>query len=463
MSNQIEKIFIVWGGNHELALLVSGELKNHGFLGIVGGENPVVLNVNNTVFSQINQCTRAIVLIEKKYSDASNPFNNNLMFELGYLTAKREASKLHIFLIGVLAKDLPSDLLGTWVNEIGDTENKELAQIAKEIANIFCQKAFLPVNIDKLMIFGNWIDIKRNIYRHTSEPVYSEIELAHYLLHSMEACYYYEDQKNLLEMIRPIQPVSNELRYVLKLVASNARLFEESFMLMRPLPTETYHMLKDFFSNQTMEFQDKNLSLWITYFRYNRLGLTKLLALPNEDEFGFGLDYKRDSFSAFIEYNDYALNALDEICTLYDNEEPYTNLYKGYVFRDLYKAYTIMSEIESNQSNGEIAAAYREKAGSSILQCMAARRTFYSEYGYLYPNDNYLLGYFADEYYLSCIEGNKFIENQIDRRENELAVRSYYSKTEKSKGRLHAVKMQFKSAYEDAFSGEASPARQVTI
>jgi hypothetical protein len=460
MSNPIEKIFIVWGGNRELACLVSDELKKHGFLGIVGGENPVVLNVNNTVFSQINQCTQAIVLIEKKYSDASNPFNNNLMFELGYLTAKREPSKLHIFLIGVLAKDLPSDLLGTWVNEIGDTENKERAQIAEEITNVFCQKAFLPVNIDKLKIFSNWIDIKRNIYRHTSEPIYSEIELAHYLLHSMEACYYYEDQKNLLEVLRTIQPVSNELKYVLKVVTLNARLFEESFMLMKPLPTETYHMLKDFFSNQTMEFQDKNLNLWLNYFRYNRLGLLKLLALPDDDEFGFELSYKRDSFSAFIEYNDHALNALDAICVLYDNEELYTKLYKGYVFRDLYKAYTIMSEIESRESNEEAAAAYREKAGSSILQCIMARRTVYSEYEYLYPNDSYLLGYFADEYYLSCIEGNKFIKDRIDRRENELAIRSYYSKTEKSKGRLHAIKMQFKSAYENAFSGEPSLTRQ---
>jgi len=97
MSTKIEKVFIAWGGNQSLAQAVGQELGKHGYNGIVGGGLPMDMYIGVQVFSQIQQCTRAIILVENTRPDAVNPFSSNLMFEWGYLTAKMDPRKLHVF------------------------------------------------------------------------------------------------------------------------------------------------------------------------------------------------------------------------------------------------------------------------------------------------------------------------------------------------------------------------------
>ena len=454
MLRQIEKVFIAWGGNQDTAKMVGAGLNERGFRGIVGGENPSDMYIGDTVFSQLRQCTRAIILVENTRQDSENPFSSNLMLEWGYLTAKKDPSKLHVFLIGVLTRELPSDLLGIWAKEIKNITDKTREQIAKEIIDNFCEEVSKPVDIDKIKILNNWIEIKRNLSIYTSEPIYSEIELAHYLLHSMEACYYYEEQESLLDIIEKIEPVSSELEYVIQIVKANTKLFEESFMLLKPLPNDSYYELRDFLLETEPEFsiKDENLVLWLKYFRYNRLALLKMLAVKTDDEINFDLEYKRDSFSQFIEYNGVALRTLNEIAGKYPKEEIYTKLYEGYVYRDLYKTYTRMSDIEKQQKNDEAASEYYKKAGESICESAKARRFFNQKYKDRNPGDEYLIKFFTDEYYISRIEQHEFITNAMEKKENEFAIRSFYSKHEKDKGRMHAVKIQLHEVYNNTFN-----------
>jgi hypothetical protein len=453
MSKQVEKVFIAWGGNQDIAKMIGTGLNQLGFRGVVGGENPSDMYIGDTVFSQIRQCTRAIILVENARMDSDNPFSSNLMLEWGYLTAKKDPSKLHVFLIGVSTRELPSDLLGIWAKEIKGSADKTREQIAKEIVDAFCDEASQPVDIDKMSIFKNWIEIKRNFSIYVNEPVYSEIEFANYLLHSIEVCYYYEEQESLLSLIEKIEPVSGELKYVIQIIKINAKLFKESSMLMKPLPSDTHFELRDFLLEEEPVFstQDRNLSLWLKYFRYNRLCLLDMIVIESlDEEIASDFERKHDCFLRINEYSDIVLRTLKEITELYPKEEGYTKLYEGYVHRDLYRTYIVMSDIEKAKQNTETASDYYEKAGKHAREASRARRIFYQDYRDRNPGDGYLIKYFADEYYLSCIERHRFLTD-IEKKENEYAIRSYYSKNESDKGRLHAVKLQFNEAYHNNF------------
>jgi len=102
------------------------------------------------VFSQIQQCTRAIILVENTRPDTTNPLSGNLMFEWGYLTAKMDPKKLHVFLLGESKKNLPSDFAGIWVNEINNT-GAFVENTMREIVRLFVEAASRPIDIYKII------------------------------------------------------------------------------------------------------------------------------------------------------------------------------------------------------------------------------------------------------------------------------------------------------------------------
>ena len=119
--NVTESVFVVWGGNQELAGLVGRKLDSIHFSGVVGGGQPTDLFVGSQVLSQIHQCTRAIILVEDTSGiDLASGYNlsDNLMFEWGYIIGTFPPSKVHVFLIDLSARDLPSDLAGSWASEV---------------------------------------------------------------------------------------------------------------------------------------------------------------------------------------------------------------------------------------------------------------------------------------------------------------------------------------------------------
>jgi len=456
MLQQKENVFIAWGGNYDMAKMVGTKISRRGFKGIVGGDNPTEMYVSETVFSQINQCTRAIILVEAARKDTDNPFSSNLMLEWGLLVAKKRPSKLHVFLIGVSRKDLPSDLLGIWSSEVKVYTEKTREQIAEEIVDIFCEKASQPIYIDKLDVFRDWVEIKRNFSIHITEPVYSEVEYAHYLLHSMEACYYYEEQDSLLAIIDKIKPASDELKYVTQMVKANIKLFKESSMLLKVLPSDTYLELKSFFNEvePTFASQDINLSLWLQYFRYDRLCLLDMIVIESgSEQNGFNKERKQKSFSRIVKYSEIALQTLKQISEAFPKEHEYTKLYEGYIFRNLYKCYMKMSELEKTNSNIGLATEYYEKAGKYANDAEKARRIFYYHYKDHYASDGFLIRYFADEYYLSCAERHNFLIDSTDI-ENENAIKTHYAKYKNERGRLHTVKLQFIEVYRNIFGGK---------
>ena len=59
------KVFIVWGGNKELADRVSEKIQDHNEFNVqVGGEDPNALFIGTTVLQQIQMSSIAIILVQ---------------------------------------------------------------------------------------------------------------------------------------------------------------------------------------------------------------------------------------------------------------------------------------------------------------------------------------------------------------------------------------------------------------
>jgi hypothetical protein len=433
MSKAIEKVFIVWGGNQDIAKLISNELIKHGFDGIVGGGTPTDLYIGTQVFSQIQQCTRAIILVENTRKDSINPFSSNLMFEWGYLTAKLDPRKLHVFLIGESVKNLPSDLAGIWAEEIKVTDEKTREIIALEIANMFFEAASRPIDIDKIGIFYHWNEIKRNLSIYSNAPTYSEIECAHYLLHSIEVCYGYMEENELIDLIKKIVPASTALEFAIQIVKSNIALFGESSGLTNKISFDTFSELKSLFERKfDFSNQDRNLHLWFKYFCSCRLGLLYMFIVRDND---FDEEYKNTYFQKADECFNECLQTLNEIAEKYPQEAIYTKLYEGYIYRDLFRL---------NKSIGDM-----EKTFHFISAASKSHEAFYLYYKQRYQDDGYLIKHFGKEYYLDYAERLKFVKDPIERKIAENTIRSFLEKLETDSGRQHVVLNQLRSAFED--------------
>jgi hypothetical protein len=430
MAKAIEKVFIVWGGNKPLADLVSAELKERNFDGVVGGGTPTDMYIGTQIFSQIAQCTRAVILVQNVHHETDGAFSNNLMFEWGYLTAKMDPRKLHVFLIGDLSKTLPSDLAGIWASEIKEND-KSTEQIAKEIVDIFFEAASRPIEVGKIEVLSRWTEIKRDLSLYTSTPTYSEIELAHYMLHSIESCYYYMEETEFLSLIDRITPISTVLEFAMQIVKSNAVLFGESLGLTKELSFDTFAELKSVFETKfDFSNQDINLHMWFKYFCADRLALLFITVTLNND---LDQEIKNHYLQKAIECDCEALQCLTEIVEKYPQETIYAKLYEGYVQRDLFKGYKSLGD--------------EEEARQHILAATKAREAFYLHFKQRFPNEGYLTKHFGEEYYLCCAESLAYIQDPIERKITENKIRSFLEKIENESGRQHIVLKQLQSAF----------------
>ena len=432
MAKSIEKVFIAWGGNQDIAKMVSNELLKCGFDGVVGGGVPTDMYIGNQVFSQINQCTRSIILLENTRNDTISSFSNNLMFEWGYLSAKLDPRKLHVFLINESTKNLPSDLAGIWAEEIKNSNDKTREEIAKEITSTFLEAASRPIEIDKLGIFCHWNEVKRNLSSYSASPVYSEIECAHYILHSMEVCYAYMEEEEMLNILKGIIPTSNALEFAIQVVKANNAMFTESEGLTKQISFDTLSEIKSIFEkNFDFTNQDRNLHMWFKYACNNRLGLLYMFIMRNDD---FDFEYKKTCFEKANECNDLVLQTLNEIADSYPQEAIYTKLYEGYIYRDLYRLNKIMGDTE--------------KMYQYITAAMKSHEAFYLYYKQRFPNDTFLAKHFVKEYYLDCAEHLKFVKDPIERKIAENTIISFLKKVETDSERQHVVLKQLRSSFE---------------
>jgi len=432
----LEKVFIAWGGNKPLADEVRKKLAcvpTPLFEGIVGGGAPEDMFVAQQVFEQMEKCTHAIVLMER--NSKLHEFRGNLMLELGYLIKKYEnySYQISIFFIDVSKDSLPSDIQGIWAEEIAK-EGRDCAEIAEEIVNKFMNKIRAsPIEINKMEKLIGWPKTLSSLRKYTDTPFCSERELAHYLLHSVEACYYYMNEKELQDFINMISPVTKELQTTINIVRLNILLFEESAGLNSPINIEVYSRFTNGF-NVDYDFvnTDLNLHLWLSYFCFNRLALTNMLIARNRDSID---EYRINRYRNNAK--DYAIKAeriLTDISNEFPKENTYIMMYRGYVYRDLFKIY---SDLDDNENK--------------ILFARKAKEIRFKYYNNNFPQDSYLYMRFEEEFYLSCCELLLCTEDSNEAMELEdlLAEFLHRSDREYEKDRRHIVSKQIHDFYGD--------------
>jgi len=429
----LEKVFIAWGGNESLANAVRDKLAKETparFNGVVGGGIPKNAFVTQQVFDQIKQCTYAIILVQR--DPETSEFRCNLMFELGYLLKKYEnhAYQMNIFLINEESKDLPSDLHGIWNKEIVSDEKND-DELAEEIVKLFLEKNTSPITIDKMKKLTGWPETLRILKKYQDEPFFSEKELAHYLLHSIEACYYCMDEKSLQDFIQSIEPATNELQTTIRIVKSNFDLFKESGGLSKPIRFEYFDTFLNSFDVDDFDFtkSDENLHLWLRYFCFNRLALSYMLIARNDDS--VNSDQIKENCEKAKKYAEDAREILEDILLKFPGEKSYIMLYKGYVSRDLYKIHSILNntveKLEYAREAKEIRGKFRQ----------------------LFPKDSDLRKRFDEEYYLSCCELLLCTKSQdeIADLDRLLAEYVYRADREDEEDRRHIVSKQIHELY----------------
>ncbi|MFP3042733.1 nucleotide-binding protein [Treponema primitia] len=425
-----ENIFIAWGGNQPLAKLVGQEVQKHGYISVVGGGAPTDTFIGTQVFSQIKQCTQAIILVEGSGAGdgGSFKFNDNLMFEWGYLTAKLQPNKIHVFLINMSVRNLPSDLSGSWATEVdGKSISKE--ELAVEIAGIFNINASKPSQMNKLEIFHSWENIKRMLDAHIrGTPECSECDMANYLLHSIEPCYYNMEEEYTESLLQKLNPSSPILGFAIQIMKGNFALFTETNNLLTPLSFDKFDDLKSIFESQfDFSVQDDNLNDWFKYFCAIRLSLVYRTIAINPELLE---DEKQLYLEKSLAYCEKALESLNLIRIKFPHDASYVKLYEGYLYRDIY-----IVKLEADDRNA--AKEYLKKA-------VEARKSFYLAYKQTYPQDAVLIKSFAQEYYLALIDQVNFSEDKIEAIEIKRTINSFLQRLEKESVKQYTVLEQLR-------------------
>ena len=227
-------IFIGWSGNKHLADKLADLIsQSERMRPIVGGGVPSDMFVGAQVIDQINRCKKTILLAE----DKGGMLSHNLMFEWGYAMARLNIHDIHVFLINKNSRDLPSDLLGSWVSEISVDRTKESdEEIAKRIFAIFLPNAMQEPEVNYFNLIDSW---KQVFVKLTDDIADSNHEVFDYVFAGCMAAYYYQDYQNLRMVLNGFHVNKQTLVFV-NFAKAYIDVFIDSENLTSPLPQDSF-------------------------------------------------------------------------------------------------------------------------------------------------------------------------------------------------------------------------------
>lgn len=430
MIDVYEKCFIAWGGNHPLALAVGEKIKEYRFTPIVGGGLVTDMFLGNQILKQIGQSTHAIILVQgKPNEDNRYDFNDNMMFEWGYITSKMPPNKIHVFLIDLSINSLPSDLMGTWATEIW-TANRTTEEVATEIAHIFHTNASVPVEFNKMSILHDWENTKRLLESYNSSYAISDIELANLILHSIEASYQYMEDDYTEFLLNKMSPSSKLLQQVIEIAKTSITLVKETNHLTVPLEFDLFDELKSQCERKVnCSNNDENLNLWITFYQADQLAMlnssiaTNDFLSPEEKQY-----YIQESLNQCEE----ALKVLETIGERFPKDKDYADLFVGYIHGHMrYHCYGEINDKGNASEHSELA--------------VEALKNFYLTYKQQFPGDSYLNHQFAQTYYLDLARHSDYVTDIGKKTAIKRSIVAFLSKHQQQADRQHKVYMKLKA------------------
>lgn len=407
----MDNIFIGWSGNKSLAESIAKIINiRTKHKAIIGGGEPKDMFIGAQVLRQIDQSNYAVLLVEDK---TDSQISSNLMFEWGYIMAKMPLNNICTVLINKSPRDLPSDLLGTWVFEVYyEKENYNEEILSNQIFNII-EKAF---GSNTSMNYFDLIDRWNQVFSRLKANQYiNETEKVEYLLMGCLAAYYYMDNVPFRNVLNTFSGnvTTNE---VVAFAKSYVDLFIESANMTIPISQDTFFRLMQTF--ETTQSRHKNLpnelDTLLDILCNDAYGLSCSLFLAN-----CGLDQETIEFfsnKALTCYN----NALKEI-EIFHKKHNCPCLYlllNSYLNNDLGHLY---QKIFDDQEK------YRNLLQLSIDNRKKLHQTFAS----LYPNNVFLITKFEQEYIIALSEQCNYMENSFMKTMYEKMIISKFNEWQK--------------------------------
>ena len=387
----MENIFIGWSGNRSLAESVATLINNHtAKKGIVGGGSPKDMFIGAQVLSQIDRSQFAVLLVQDK---ENGQISHNLMFEWGYITAKLPVNNICTILINKSPRDLPSDLLGTWVFELSfDTAGGDEDALAREVLEIV-ERSF---GEDSEKNYFNLVDRWPQIFsRLKNSGIENESDASEQILMGCLAAYYYMDNiplRKLLDTLSGNVAINNLISFAKAYVD----LFIESENMTKPLSQDAVFSLIEVFEStlsrttKLSEEQDKLLNILC----YDVYGLACSLFLKNDSLD----DDTKESFAekALFCYKT-AIETIDEFSEN-NNCICLWQLLRSYLYNDLAHYYLRVADDMDN---------FKAHLAKSVEQRKMLHQTFSS----LYPDNTFLITKFEQEYIIALSEQCNYMED----------------------------------------------------
>ena len=391
----MKNIFIGWSGNKDLAdELAKLIVENGKFNAIVGGGVPSDMFIGAQVIDQINRCKKAILLAE----DNKGTLSHNLMFEWGYIMAKLNFDDIHVFLINKKSRDLPSDLLGTWVSEITVDREKETNQeIAKKIFDVFLPNSISHRKVIYFDLIDNWKQVFVNL---TDGVADDDQETFDCVFTGCMAAYYYQDYQNLRMVLNQLKVSKTTLNFI-NFAKAYIDVFIDSENLTSPLPQDSFFNCIQVFEtvkNREKYFDDER-ELLTDILVSDIFALSSSLYLRNQDLDQDTIDY----CSELAKTNAITvLELLDKYEASSPNNSTLVLLMRSYIYKDV-------AHIYLNQYKDQ------ENFLSYLNKSVDERRQLWQTFLAYYPNNVFLATKFEQEYILALSEICNYMPNSFQK------------------------------------------------
>ncbi len=442
----MSKVFIAWSGNFEFAKKLKNYIDSHpAYDAIVGGNLHELSSifVGGTIIEQMKKCDQAILLIQKN-SDTGR-LSSNLMFEWGYMLAKLNANKIHIYFMNLSVNDteLPSDLHGVWAYSV-NTVGREEDDVVRELGEKFFSSQRNSLSANKMAVIIDRENTRGIIKKHFETPACSSYEIAQYILCYIFSANIYRDTCE--EALKDIETFSKcmdtnasespELTVSVRCALVSIDFFKK----VKYVDDEQYITKADFYDIREKyealleqaedDLPESEIKQLIIISALDYIGYLYLLIM-NGDE----LSEDKKLEYCHREY-DVCLRAVKE-CDTFEKLSPIQNkqlswLIRSYMYRNIYCSLDCIFKLEKSlgvareQSGGNASAdeegftrtasveQLNESVKLSLYKSFEERKKLYNEYSINRPNELFF-GNIEMEYFLAMAEYRLYEEDKQKR------------------------------------------------
>ncbi|MEE0946972.1 MAG: nucleotide-binding protein [Acutalibacteraceae bacterium] len=440
-----KRVFIGWSGkdNQEIATKLSCSLAENGYSSIIGGQWRNSFTVSEEIIHQMNGCDFAIFLIEKeirrndKEEIISMGFNPNVMMELGYMLHKiSDPNCIRRILINVLPHELPSDLQGTWTDEVKKdsydaddpkAKDKALSKVATEIADKFLDyiKTFKPT--DKLDYFDEWEENKLDIFDYKGD-----VRIADKLIFGMQAAIYTGEFDELYRVLKNIKDDLSKLdRFkdygAVACAMALLKVFVYSRRLSRPLTDSQFaELCEDLETVYEKDIPDADVRNWCEIFRTDKLELCYELYAGIQKDKTDKIElyyYALKLCHKILEKIEFQINSEVKDDGTGKKDENYALLYKAFANRNISQIHKNLIELEPEKADEHL-SQQKKYCNETFLN----RKSLYNFYKSTSRENSRAMDLISQEYYIALVEQHEFEESIVERKKIQQIAKTIHNK-----------------------------------